>query len=819
MSITQLKANKLRRQFSSKTFSFKTTDDLSPLGTIIGQDRALQALELGLEMRASGYNIFVTGQPETGKTTIIEKFLRDYASKQPTPDDWCYVYNFSEPDSPTALSLPAGEGKKFMQAISELIATLQLEIKRAFTSKHYENQRTALTGEISKQKRDLLQEMEKKALARSLQIKPTSMGFQTIPIHNNEPLSQEVFHSLSEAEQKKISENVQSMEAEISNTLRELAKLDIQAQKALMQLDKDVASFVVEQYVNEIKQEYRKFPQVLSYLEDLCKDIVSKSNHFSGESSEQEGGENPAAKEAFLKRYRVNVVVDNSNMKGAPVIFETNPTYTNLIGRIEKYPVSGTYITDFTMVKSGSLLKANGGYLMIEAGDMLQNPYVYSALKRSLKNKELRIEEIAEAFGNISIASLKPQAIPLNLKVIVIGRSHLYHYISRHDEVFQKIFKVRADFDYEADSNNRTAKQYAQFVKRVIDQESLKPFDAGAVEAIVQYGHRLSGSQTKISLRFGQIVKITQQSAYWARKANARKVKAEHVKKAIDEYDNRHSMMREKYQQRIIDGKRKIIVSGERVGEINALSVLSWGDLSFGMPNRITVKTYIGSGSFVSLDKKAGLTGRIHDKGSYTINGFFKSKFGEYAPLSFAASMSFEQNYGRIDGDSASSTELYVLLSSLSDVPINQGIAVTGSVNQNGEIQPIGGVNDKIEGFFDICEHYGLDGTQGVMIPRTNVKNLILKSEVIDAVAAGKFNIWAIDTIEDGLQLLTGVKAGRRGKNGKYSRNSIYLKAEEKMREFAKRSEAYRKSLNSNNKNNEKNGKPGSTAKSQAKKK
>ena len=802
MAITELSASKLRRHFNAKTFPFKTTDELTPLDSIIGQDRALKALQLGLEMDASGYNIFITGSPETGKTSIIENTLQRYAAKRNTPNDWCYVYNFGEQDVPRALSLPAGKGKVFRRHIADLINTLEIEIRRAFGSEHYENQKSAIMNQLNQQKRQMLQELEEKAIELSLKIQPTSMGFQTIPIKDGEPLTQEAFQGLSKDEREDITQKVQKMEVEISETLRNLARLEMRFQKSLQQLDKDVASFVVEQYVNEIKETYKKHRQVTAYLEDVCKDVVANSANFIDGFQGEGGEENLAFKKSFMKRYQVNVVVDNSQLKGAPVIYETNPTFTNLIGRIEKYPVQGSYVTDFTMIKAGSLLKANGGYLMIDAIEMLRNPFVYDALKRSLKNKQLRIEDASELYGTLSVASLKPEPIPLDLKVLVIGWSRIYHELSRYDETFTKIFKIRADFDYETDSTPTSVMQYAQFIKRVIDQEKLPPFTREAVEEIVQYGHRLAGEQEKLSLRFGQIVKMLQQSAFWAGKQKAKMVDGKHVLKAIIEFENRHNMIQEKILEAIKRNRKKIVVVGAQVGEINALSVISWGDFAFGQPNRITAKTYIGNDSLVSIDRKAGLTGKIHDKGSYILSGFFNAQFGEYAPVAFSASLTFEQSFSKIDGDSASSTELYALLSSLSGVPIKQGIAVTGSVNQNGEIQAIGGVNEKIEGFFEICRHKGLTGEQGVMIPRSNVSDLVLKETVREAVAAGKFHIWAVDTVDDGLEVLTGAKAGKRNKSGKFTRGSIYAKVEERMRLFSERAEKHRKSLSDSQKKN-----------------
>ncbi|RMF61930.1 MAG: ATP-binding protein [Calditrichaeota bacterium] len=795
MAITRLSAEKLRRKIGKKALPFNTTDDLQPLDSIIGQERALKALKLALEVDASGYNVFVTGFSGTGRTTIIEKILRDYAAKQPVPNDWCYVYNFLDPDAPRALSLPAGKGNELKADMEHLISTLRQEFKRAFTSEHYENQKAIIMNQINQEKREILQRLEEEAKSLGLQVQPTPMGIRTVIMRNGKPLTQEEFEQLPSEEKEAIARNIEILEGKIAETLRLLARVDMAAQKTLRQLDRDVAGFLAEQYVNEIKEKYQDFSQVLQYLDAVREDIVSNSSEFLAELDREADESKPKPQNNLFKRYKVNVVVDNSDLQGAPVIHETNPTYNNLIGRIEKYPVSGTFVTDFTMIKPGSLLKANGGYIMMDALDVMTTPFVYEALKRSLKNKQVRIEDINEVYGTLALASLKPQPIPLKVKVVLIGWNRVYQVLRKYDDDFPKIFKIRADFDYETDSTPKAIQQYARFVKKVIDEEKLIPFHREAVEEIIQYGHRLASDQKKISLEFGQIVKIIQEATFWAREKGSNIVRAEDVEKAVQEYEYRHSLYKEKIQEYIQRNIHKIIVTGEAVGEINGLSVYDLGDISFGKPSRITAKTYIGNENFVNIERKAGLTGKIHDKGTYILSGFFNSKFGEYMPIAFSGSLAFEQSYSRIDGDSASSTELYALLSSLSGVPIKQGIAVTGSVNQNGEIQAIGGVNEKIEGFYEVCKFKGLTGEQGVIIPRSNVDDLMLKSEVREAVKEGKFHIWAIDTVEDGLKLLTGKTAGRRGKSGRFTRNSIYDLVEKRLKEFAYRADNYRKLL------------------------
>nr|HQV32385.1 ATP-binding protein [Calditrichia bacterium] len=610
------------------------------------------------------------------------------------------------------------------------------------------------------------------------------------------PIDPETYNALPAAEKRKITRAIQKMEGAINNTLQQLAGLDMEAQKKLNQFSQDTADFIVKKYVNEVKRHYKKYDLVLNYLDAAGKDIALNIVLFlDGEGPEESEGETPedsvADRDHTFYKYQVNVVVDNSRLEGAPVIHETNPTFINLLGRIEKRPVSGGYVTDFTMIKAGSLMKANGGFLMMEADEVLRNPYVYEALKRSLRNREARIEEISELSGMMSIVSLKPAAVPLKVKLVLIGWNHIYHELAHYDDDFTKVFKIRADFDYETESTPETLHQYAQFFKKVIDEEGLPSFDREAVTELLRYAHRIAGDQQRLSLEFGQLVRMIEQGAFWARKGGGKKVGGEHVRKAISAYERRHSLYNDKMKDHIKDNIVNINVSGQRIGEINALSVMGVGDFSFGSPNRITAKTFIGNEDLVNIERKAGLTGPIHDKGSYILEGFFYSVFGEHEPVSFSASLAFEQNYGHIDGDSASSTELYALLSSLARVPIKQGIAVTGSVNQNGEVQAIGGVNEKIEGFFEVCRLKGLTGEQGVMIPKSNAGDLLLKDEVREAVRAGQFHIWTVESIADGVELLMGVPAGERDEKGFFPPDTIYGKVIDHMDEFILRQKAY----------------------------
>ncbi len=797
MPIRHLTVKDLQKPLFDIHFDFETTADLPPLETIIGQQRALSALDIGMEIESSGYNVFATGFSGTGRTTIIKQVLHRVAAKRPVPDDWCYVYNFADPDAPMALNLPAGMGRELQDDMNQLINTLKRELKRAFSSDEYNEQRMVLLNRTNEQKRKLLEQLDEEARKLGIQIQSTPMGFQTIIVkEDGKPLPPEEYEKLPEEEKERIRQKIQYIETRIAETIRALAKLDMEVNKSLNVLNERVASFVVEQYTGELLEKYQRFPHVIKYLNSVMHDIINNIPEFLTEmEKEEQKVPQEGERRSYFRRYTVNVIVDNRHLDGAPVIYETNPIYNNLIGRIEKYAIFGTYITDFTLIKAGSLLKANGGFLIIDALNLLRQPFVYDALKRAIKNREIRIEDVAELYGFLSPATIKPQPIPLNVKVVLIGNRMIYNLLRAYDEDFNKIFKIRADFDYETAATADTMVHYAQFIKKVTEEEQLKPFHRDAVLEVIKYGHRLVEDQEKISLQFGRIVNLIREAHYWAGKNGNGVITANDVKKAIQEYEFRHSLVKEKIQEMIERDIYRIQVEGAVVGQINGLAVLNMGDYTFGKPNRITAKTYIGSDNIVNIERKANLSGKIHDKGVYVFTGFFNSKFGTHMPLSFSASITFEQSYSLIDGDSASSTELFALISSLAEVPIKQGIAVTGSVNQNGEIQAIGGVNEKIEGFFQICKAKGLTGEQGVIIPSANIKHLMLKDEVVEAVGKGQFHIWAIDTVEEGLKILTGIPAGERDSKGKFPRDTIYYRVEQRLIELARTAEKFRKKI------------------------
>ncbi|MFZ0391189.1 MAG: ATP-binding protein [Calditrichia bacterium] len=795
MAITRLKPADLRSSLPLNEFPFKTTDEIEPLDSVIGQQRAIRALDLALNMDHSGYNVFVTGASGTGKTTIVKDILNSICDQRPLPDDWIYLYNFDDPDAPQALPLPAGMAKRFQFDMAEMCRALQKEIPAAFNSAEYEQQKSVIVNLSEKRKRRLIHKLEAEARNLGVQLQGTAEGFESIVLQEGEPLSGEKYEQMPDSEKEKIDRRLEQVQQKINRTMKDVVGIERQITGEIKKLNRKIALMVVSRHIEEMQENYGRFSDLQLYLKKVEKDMIMNMADFVNS-----GGDSPDKKKTAYRngqnfsKYHVNVLVDNSGHKGGPVVYEPNPTYNNLFGRIEKQVVMGSQVTDFTMIKSGSLHRANGGFLMLDAQPVLTNPYVYDSLKRAIKTREIRMEDVSDLSGYITSASLRPQPVPLNLKVVLTGSNSTYYTLQAYDPDFSKIFKIRADFDSETTATPENILKYARFIRRVCKEENLLPFHRSAVREVVFYGQRLVDDQTKLSLQFGILVGIIREANHYARREKRRTVRAGHVQQAITEYEYRNSMLEEKIHERYQREIIKLEVSGESVGQINGLAVYRVGGYMFGRPHRITAKTFIGTENVVNIERKVRLSGKLHDKGVLILNGFFNSKFGEYIPLSFSSSITFEQSYSTIDGDSASSTELYALLSSLSGIPLRQSVAVTGSVDQNGEVQAIGGVNQKIEGYFAVCRDKGLTGEQGVMIPRSNVESLMLKGEVIDAVKAGKFHIWAIDTIEDGLELLTGHQAGRRLRNGRFPKDSIYCLVENKLRTFTRRTIEFRKS-------------------------
>jgi len=795
----ELSFKELKKYYDLTTFEYETTEDFPPVEEVIGQERAVKAIEFGLNIDAPGYNIYVTGMSDTGRTSTVKEILEKISPKMKVPDDWCYIYNFQDPDHPLAINLPSGKGREFEKDMRELVRVLSTEIPRVFENEDYKKKRRQLAEKYELQKKELISGVEKIIKEKNFQMVKTPFGFTTVPLKKDgQPFSQLEFQKLKDKEKKKIEAETANLQKEIANVLETVNTVDRKYREELNKFNRQLTLFVVKHRVERLKKKYKENSLIIKYLNEVKADLIENVGDFL-KKEEPEKRVSSKAKislnsslSPFIK-YEVNVVVDNSRLKGAPVIIETNPTYQNMFGRIEKRAHLGAYVTDFTRIKSGSVLRANGGYLVVDVEGVLRNPFVWDALKRSLRNKEARIEDVGEEFGVFSVTALRPIPIPLNIKVIMIGESQIFNLISVFDTQFKKIFKVRADFDYETKISKENILRYARFICKICKGEKLKHFDKEGVSAVIEYSNRLAEDQERISLQFGKIANILREANYWAAKKNSPYVTRRYVEKAIKENEYRGSLIKEKIQEMIERGLIYIDVEGEKIGQINGLSVYNYGEFSFGKPTRITTQTFMGDKGVINIEREAKLSGKTHDKGVLILSGYLGGKYAINAPLSLSATLTFEQSYSYIEGDSASSAELFVILSSLSGLPIDQGIAVTGSVNQRGEIQPIGGINYKIEGFFEVCKAKGLTGKQGVIIPKSNVKNLMLKEEVVEAVKEKKFHIYPISTIDEGMEILTGVKAGERGKDGRFSKGTVSYLVEDKLLYFIKKQEELRK--------------------------
>jgi len=796
----ELKPPELRSVCDPKTFTFKNTSEIEPLDKVIGQERAVQAIDFGLNMKSPGYNIFVTGLEGTGKSTIAKDIITKHAKDLPTPNDWCMINNFKDAFRPKAICVPSGKANPFKKQMNKLIDDLKKRLPEAFENESYQEKQAEIQKKYGEKQRNLFKKLEQSAAEKNIQIQKTQIGYQTVPLIDGKPLTPDEFHQVPEDVKAQINENMSAIQSEMESTLREINKINQEAETVIEELMQEVTLFVVKSRMDILRSSYHESSDILSYLDEVQEDIVENVKHFMPPKDQPSGFEAflPQLQKPSFQKYEVNVLVDQGYSQGAPVIFEANPTYNNVFGQIEKRAYMGTLTTDFTMVQAGSLLRANGGFLIMELESVLMNPFVWEALKRALQNKLLYIEDMVTGLG-YGTASLRPQPIPLDVKVILLGSYKLFHVLQNTDSRFNKIFKVRADFDYEVERNEDTIQKYAQFIARVCKEEKLLPFTPEGVAAVVEYGEKYISHKKKLSLRFGPIVGIIKEAEYWTRKNNESLVSGEYVIKAFNEYRFRYNLYEEKMHESYAEDTILIDVSGETVGQVNALAVYQIGDFSFGRPSRITAEAFMGKAGVINIEREAKLSGNTHDKGVLILSGYLGRTFAQNYPLSLSISITFEQSYGGIDGDSASSTELYAILSSLSGTPINQGIAVTGSVNQKGEIQAIGGVNQKIEGFFDVCKTKGLTGNQGVLIPQANVKNLMLKKEVLDAVEKGQFHIYQVSTVEEGIEILTGKPVGQPDDEGNFPEGTVYGDVQQKLKKYLEKSMNLKKEFETNN--------------------
>lgn len=789
----ELSPHQLNHACPPGIFEFQSTAELPPLEEVVGQDRATRAIEFGIDITSEGYNIFALGPTGAGKTTVIHQFLQRKASTQPVPNDWCYVNSFDDPGRPRAVSLPPGRGCTFRDNMRELVDKLRADMVRAFESDHHEQRKKDIIREIQEQQAAAFAELESYLNERSFALVRTPTGLAIAPMMDGKPLPAEEYTALDAETKEHFEAHRGNLEEQMGMTMRQVRDRDREIKTRVDHLDHELAQFVVGDHLKELRDKYADCESVLRYLEEVEKDIVHNASYFLAPPEQPQPTPHPTAVPLFtestpLRRYEVNLLVNNCLSEGAPVVVETNPAYHNLIGRIEHRVEFGAMVTHFTMIKAGALHRANGGYLVLEAKRLLSNPLAWDALKRAVSNREIRIEEMGEALRTITSATLEPKPIPLDVKVILIGDPELYYLLYDLDQDFRELFKVKADFETRMERNRQTIRRYALFIGERCRQENLRHFDPTGVARVVEYGSQLVEDQDKLSTRFADIANIVRESAYWATRNDHEWVTSNDVQRALDERTHRSNRVEEYILEATQRGFLFVDTTGEVVGQVNGLSILTVGDYEFGKPSRISATTFMGKAGLVNIDREVKMTGPIHDKGALILTGYLGGKYAQQKPLSLSASVVFEQAYEGVEGDSASSTELYALLSSLSGIPIRQGIAVTGSVNQRGEIQPVGGVTRKIEGFFDVCKRKGLTGEQGAIIPAANVKNLMLRGDVVSAVEGGQFHVYPVLTVDEGISVLTNCEAGEIQEDGAYPEGTINFLVIERLNRLAEES-------------------------------
>ena len=793
--IYELDYTQLKNSCIPSDFTFQTTEELEPLEGIVGQERAVKAFDFGLAVKMKGYNIYMAGPSGTGKTTYAQCSTEKLAAKEPVPLDWCYVYNFQNPKKPTALSFEAGVGKLFKEDMNEMVTLFQKELKKAFRTEDYEEQRLEIIHNFENQQNALIDEMSEVAEEYDFLVKSTRTGVSLIPLVNGKPVKEDMYDELSEEDKDIIEKKTQLMQEKADFFIREIHELDKECDKHIDELDHKVGMFAIGHYVEDILETYKTNERAVSYIKEVQKDVLNHLEQFLEDESEEEDALSTLLpmlskkpEENILLKYGVNLIVDHSETKGAPVVVTFNPTYSNLMGDTEYDSEFGNLTTDFMKIKGGFFHQANGGYLIVQAQDILSTPHAWEALRRVIKTKEINMDSMRELHNSTTAPTLKPEPIPAQLKVIMVGSGHYYDLLSEYDEEFDKFFKIRADFDYEMPRTTENIYKIAQFIKGFVERENTLEFDVSAVCAIIEYSSRSVFRQDKLSTQFNYLSEILGEAHTWAQMESAPIVTADYIRKAIYEKEQRMKLYEEKLDEMLEEEVIMIDTEGEVVGQINGLAVLDMGSYAFGTPSRITATTYVGKSGIVNIEKEARMSGQTHDKGVQIINGFLGQTYAQQFPMSLSCRVCFEQNYSGIDGDSASSTELYCIISSLAELPIRQELAVTGSVNQKGEIQAIGGVTHKIEGFFDLCKKRGLTGKQGVLIPISNVKELVLKDEVINAVKEGIFHIYPIKNINEGIELLMNYPAGEKNEKGEFPADSVHGKVYAKLRAFARAS-------------------------------
>ena len=791
-SKNELSYKDLKLSFNPKIFNFETTEELEPLYTGIGQDRGIKALEFGLQVDVKGYNLYLEGPSGVGKTLYTKNYLTKIAAKKKTPSDWCYIYNFDNPNEPIAVELPAGQGKEFKEAMDGFIKEIKKDIKKTFNNDDFEKEKSLIKKEYETKRSELLDKLNQSASKYNFQVRAVQNGIYMMPIVNGKIIQEDEFEQLDDKIKEEYEKKSELVQEQIMNVIGQIKEIERQSEKKISEWQSNIALLTVNVHINFLKSKYKRNKKINRFLNGVRADVLKNIPAFLDEEPTNIPNQPPInpnmRKPDPCLNYRVNLFVDNSNREGAPVIMDSNYSYNNIFGSIEYENYYGALKTDHTMLKSGLMQQANGGYIIFQAKDLLSNSACYEALKKALRVKELGIENAVDQHSSMVLVSLKPEPIPLNLKVILIGNSSIYQTLLSMDSDFRKLFKIKVEFEDDAPINSENVNKLARIVHGFCEHEGLPHLDKEAMGLLVEYASKIAGSHRKISTRFDDLMQVVGESATWAKIGHSKVVTAQYVNKALAERIERVKKYDQQYLEMIKENTLLINTSGYKVGELNGLTVMTVGDYTFGKPAKITVNTYTGKSGIVNIEREVEISGPSHSKGVLILSGYLGEMFAQDMPLCLTASICFEQLYNGVDGDSASSTELYGLLSSLSGIPINQAIAVTGSVNQKGQIQPIGGVNEKIEGYFQICQVRGLDGSHGVMIPVQNVDNLQLSDEVIEAVKNKKFHIYAVSTIEEGIEVLTGVPAGTKDKDNHFPAGTINYLVYEKLKKYAEAS-------------------------------
>jgi lon-related putative ATP-dependent protease len=781
--------SELRHTCDPAEFSFATTDELKPREEVIGQARAVSAIEFGLSIKNHGYNIYVSGIPGTGRNSIVKSIVKRISLGRPAPEDWCFINNFKNPDRPHAIKLAPGKGRELQLDMEKFVDVMMNEIPKIFESKEYEEQKARIQEELERAKEVLFGDTGRQALELGFHLTVTRTGIVKVPLFKGKPIQPEDLGKLTAEQRLEMDDREKKVDAQIRDFLSKARQLDKEAREKIHELNRKIAHFAMGHQLEDLKEKYRANLRIPDYLTEVEEDILGSLKEFLGQTPDLPFPIEGMDKASFLERYRVNVLVDNGNTKGGPVVEEANPTYNNLVGRIERKARFGTSYTNFMMIRSGSVIQANGGYLIMSALDVLRSPFAWDALKRIIKKGEVKIEDIAELYG-IGTAGIKPEPIPVSLKIIMLGSPLLYYLLYYYDEDFRSLFKVKSDFDTQMEGSRDEKTKYANFIGAVAAEEKLLPFSREAVAGVVDYAARLAEKKGKLSLQFSDLSDLIRESSFWAGSDGKSSVEAGHVDRALDEKIYRSNLLEERIQELLADGTIMVDVSGSVTGQVNGLSVYDLGDFSFGKPSRITARAYLGKAGVVDIEREAKLSGRIYNKGVLILSHYLGGTYAQDKALSLSASLAFEQSYGEVEGDSASAAELVAVLSAIAGVPVRQDLALTGSINQMGEFQPIGGVNEKIEGFFAVCKARGLTRSQGVVIPKLNVKNLMLKKEVAQAVKDGKFRIYAVATVDEAIAILTGMPSGERLADGTWPAGTFNFLVDKRLKEFAKKQKA-----------------------------